>query len=336
MRYAAVQIAMDTERASPRYSDIDLWEPSDTLEAMLEGQMSAVAAVRAALGAIAQAASATEARLRGAGRLIYVGAGTSGRLAVQDGAELVPTFNWPPNRLLLLIAGGRDALLQATEGAEDETAQAVRLVQQHQIAPPDVMIAVAASGTTPFTLACLREAKRRGALTIGIANNRDSPLLRDADCAIALDTGPEPIAGSTRMKAGTAQRVTLNLLSSLVMIRLGRVHGGLMVDVQAINAKLVRRSEMILRRLTGRSNEDITEALRRANGSVKLAVLLLHGCSPDDAARLLEQAGGRLRSALHAIGVAENATASPVDVPTITEESPAAPHSNVNDGVSRR
>jgi N-acetylmuramic acid 6-phosphate etherase len=176
-----------------------------------------------------------------------------------------------------------------------------------------VVIAVAASGTTPFTLACLREAKQRGALTIGIANNRDTPLLQDADCAIALDTGSEPIAGSTRMKAGTAQRVTLNLLSSLVMIRLGRVHGGLMVDVQAINAKLVRRSEMILHRLTGRSDEEIADALRRANGSVKLAVLLLHGCSRDDAARLLDQAGGRLRSALQAIGVSQNATASAAD-----------------------
>jgi N-acetylmuramic acid 6-phosphate etherase len=296
---------MDTERASPRYSDIDLWEPPDILEAMLEGQLSAVAAVRAALSAIARAASATEARLREDGRLIYVGAGTSGRLAVQDGAELVPTFNWPAERLLLLIAGGRDALLRAAEGAEDETAHAVRLVQEHQIGPADVIIAVAASGTTPFTLTCLRQAKQRGALTVGIANNRDTPLLLEADCAVPLETGAEPIAGSTRMKAGTAQRVALNLLSSLVMIRLGRVHGGLMVDVQAINAKLVRRSEMILRRLTGRNGEDVAEALRRANGSVKVAVLLLHGCSPDDAARLLEQAGGRLRSALQSIGASE-------------------------------
>lgn len=304
-RRVRCNVGMDTERASPRYSDIDLWEPPDILEAMLEGQLSAVAAVRAALSAIARAASATEARLREDGRLIYVGAGTSGRLAVQDGAELVPTFNWPAERLLLLIAGGRDALLRAAEGAEDETAHAVRLVQEHQIGPADVIIAVAASGTTPFTLTCLRQAKQRGALTVGIANNRDTPLLLEADCAVPLETGAEPIAGSTRMKAGTAQRVALNLLSSLVMIRLGRVHGGLMVDVQAINAKLVRRSEMILRRLTGRNGEDVAEALRRANGSVKVAVLLLHGCSPDDAARLLEQAGGRLRSALQSIGASE-------------------------------
>jgi N-acetylmuramic acid 6-phosphate etherase len=326
---------MDTERASPRYSDIDLWDPPDVLEAMLEGQMSAVAAVRAALGPIAQAAGATEARLREGGRLVYVGAGTSGRLAVQDGAELVPTFNWPAERLLLLIAGGKEALLRAAEGAEDQTAQAARLVQQHNIDSPDVVIAVAASGTTPFTLACLREAKRRGALTIGIANNRGTPLLREADCAIPLDTGSEPIAGSTRMKAGTAQRVTLNLLSSLVMIRLGRVHGGLMVDVQAISAKLVRRSEMILHRLTGRGSEDVAEALRRANGSVKLAVLLLHGCSPDEGARVLERAGGRLRSALQSIGASEKNAAGLSTDTEAAEQMRSAAQSHGGDDVSR-
>ncbi len=311
---------MDTERASPRYSDIDLWEPADILDAMVEGQMAAVAAVRAALAAIERAAHAMEARLRRDGRLVYVGAGTSGRLAAQDGAELIPTFNWPQERLLLLMAGGKDALVRAAEGAEDETGQAARLVQQHRIVAADVMIAVAASGTTPFTLACLREAKRRGALTIGIANNRGAALLVEADCPIELDTGAEPIAGSTRMKAGTAQRVTLNLLSSLVMVRLGHVHDGLMVDVQAINAKLVRRSENILRRLTGRSSEEVGDALRRANGSVKLAVLLLHGCSIDAAADLLDRAGGRLRTALKNIG-RDDAGAS--DVVTIVEELPS-------------
>jgi len=317
---------MNTEQASPRYSDIDQWEPSDVLDAMIEGQMAAVAAVRAALGPIEKAARATEARLRDGGRLIYVGAGTSGRLAVQDGAELVPTFNWPADRLLLLMAGGNEALLRSAEGAEDETAQARRLVHRHQVASRDVVIAVAASGTTPFTLTCLREAGQRGAFTIGIANNRRTPLLDESDCAIPLDTGAEPIAGSTRMKAGTAQRVALNLLSSLVMIRLGRVHEGLMVDVQAINAKLARRSQSILRRLTGRSGDDVSEALRRANGSVKLAVLLLHGCKPEDAARELERAGGRLRTALQHVGSqGVGAAAGGTDMPTLAEELPSAP-----------
>jgi N-acetylmuramic acid 6-phosphate etherase len=175
-------------------------------------------------------------------------------------------------------------------------------VQQHQIGPADAVIAVAASGTTPFTLACMRESRRRGALTVGIANNRSTPILDEADCPIWLDTGAEPIAGSTRMKAGTAQRVTLNLLSTLVMIRLGRVHEGLMVDVQAINAKLVERSENILRRLSGRSSAEAHDALARADGNIKVAMLLLQGCSVDRANELLEQAGGRLRSALQLAG----------------------------------
>ena len=141
-----------------------------------------------------------------------------------------------------------------------------------------------------------------GALTIGVANNRDTPILQEADCPIWLDTGPEPIAGSTRMKAGTAQRVALNLLSSLVMIRLGRVHQGLMVDVRATNAKLVRRSENILRQLTDCSDDEVADALRRADGNVKLAVLLLHGCTLDEAGSELDRARGMLRTALQNIG----------------------------------
>jgi N-acetylmuramic acid 6-phosphate etherase len=293
---------MDTERASPRYSDIDVWAPVDIAEAMIEGQFTAVAAVRAARNALLRAALAAAERLRKGGRLVYVGAGTAGRLAVQDGAELVPTFSWPQERLLLLIAGGRNALLRSVEGAEDAVDQAARLAQQHDIGGDDVVIAVAASGTTPFTVSCLNEAKRRGALTIGVANNRDTPILKEADHAIWLDTGAEPIAGSTRMKAGTAQRITLNVFSSLVMILLGRVYDGLMVDLQAVNQKLVRRSEAILTRLTGRSGEEAREALRRAEGNVKLAVLLLHGCDVKEATDVLDRAGGQLRAALAHIG----------------------------------
>jgi N-acetylmuramic acid 6-phosphate etherase len=302
---------METERASPRYSDIDIWDPSDILDAMIEGQFTAVAAVRTARPAIERAARAIEARLKQGGRLIYAGAGTSGRLAVQDGAELIPTFNWPQDRLLLLMAGGKDALLRSVEGAEDEIDHAVRLMRQHGLTVGDVVIAVAASGTTPFTLACLREAKKHAALTIGIANNRGTPLLEEADHQIWLDTGSEPIAGSTRMKAGTAQRIALNLLSSLVMILLGRVYEGLMVDVQAVNQKLVRRSETMLQRLTGRSREDVRAALRQAGGSVKLAVLLLQGCTRDEATTILDRAGGQLRTALASIG-RENALAAEV------------------------
>jgi N-acetylmuramic acid 6-phosphate etherase len=293
---------MDTESASPRYFDLDVWAPLDIAEAMIEGQFTAVAAVRGARFALLEAALAAAERLRKAGRLVYVGAGTSGRLAVQDGAELVPTFSWPQERLLLLIAGGRNALLRSVEGAEDAVDQAARLAQQHDIGGDDVVIAVAASGTTPFTLSCLTEAKRRGALTIGVANNRDTPILKEADHAIWLDTGAEPIAGSTRMKAGTAQRITLNVFSSVVMILLGRVYDGLMVDLQAVSQKLVRRSEDILTRLTGSSGEQAREALHRANGNVKLAVLLLHGCDVKQATDLLHRADGQLRAALAHIG----------------------------------
>ncbi|HMD63740.1 MAG TPA: N-acetylmuramic acid 6-phosphate etherase [Stellaceae bacterium] len=288
---------METERHSPRYSAIEAWSPGDILEAMIEGQFAAVAAVRAARPAIEEAALAIEPQLRDGGRLAYAGAGTSGRLAVQDGAELMPTFSWPQERLLLLIAGGREALVQSVEGAEDESEEAIRLVRRCAIEPRDVLIAVAASGTTPFTLACLREAKQCGALTIAIANNRDTPLLAAAEYPIWLDSGPEPIAGSTRMKAATAQRIALNLLSSLVMIRLGRVYRGLMVDLKAVNKKLTRRSEKILLELSGRSREEVHDALHRADGNVKIALLLLEGCDLDEAARILDRSGGQLRTA---------------------------------------
>src|SRR5205807_3318516 len=240
------------DRPRPRYSGIDLRSPAEILDAMVEGQFAAVAAVHAARTALEQAALAIEERLRAGGRLVYAGAGTSGRLAVQDGAELMPTFSWPADRLLLLLAGGDEALIRAVEGAEDDAAAAAALVREHGVGRQDAFVAVAASGTTPFTLGALREAKHAGALTVGVANNRDTPLLVEADHPVWLETGAEPIAGSTRMKAGTAQRVALTLLSSLVMIRLGRVYRGLMVDLQAVNTKLIRRSENILMQLTQR------------------------------------------------------------------------------------
>jgi N-acetylmuramic acid 6-phosphate etherase len=293
---------MDTEWPSRRYSSIDSWEPLEIAEAMIEGQYTAVAAVRSARIALVAAVLAAETKLRNGGRLVYVGAGTSGRLAVQDGAELIPTFSWPQDRLLLLMAGGKDALLQSVEGAEDAVDQALRVVQHHEIGSNDVLVAVAASGTTPFTVSCMKEAKRRGALTIGVANNRGTALLEEADYPIYLDSGSEPIAGSTRMKAGTAQRITLNVFSSVLMILLGRVYDGLMVEVQAVNQKLVRRSESILRRLTRCNAKEAAEALRQANGNVKLAILLLHGCDLNEARSVLGQATGQLRPALEALG----------------------------------
>jgi N-acetylmuramic acid 6-phosphate etherase len=288
---------METERPSPRFSAIDVWSPSEILDAMLEGQFAAVAAVHAARPAIERAALAMEERLLDGGRLIYAGAGTSGRLAVQDGSELIPTFSWPPDRLLLFIAGGHEALISAVEGAEDDTDHAIALVRRYEIGTKDVMVAVAASGTTPFTVACLRSAKERGAVTIGIANNLETPLLELAEHPIWLNTGPEAIAGSTRMKAGTAQRSALVLLSSLVMIRLGRIYDGLMVDLQAVNKKLAQRSENILLQLTGCKRDEARAALLQAEGSVKVALLLLEGCELDEARQILNRTGGRLRAA---------------------------------------
>ena len=293
---------MNTERPNRRYSDIDVWDPLDIAEAMIEGQFTAVAAVRATRLALVEAALAAEAKLRNGGRLVYVGAGTSGRLAVQDGAELIPTFSWPQERLLLLMAGGKDALLRSIEGAEDSVDQGIRLVQHHDVGSNDVLIAVAASGTTPFTLSCLRESRKRHALTIGIANNRSTPILDEADYPIWLDTGAEPIAGSTRMKAGTAQRIALNVFSSVLMILLGRVYNGLMVDLQAVSQKLIRRSESILKRLTDCNSKQARDALQQADGNVKLAVLLLNGCDLKTARGTLDRVGGQLRAALTAIG----------------------------------
>ena len=292
---------METERPSPRYADIDRWDPADILEAMLGGQFAAVAAVRAALPEIQRAGLGLEQRLKSGGRLIYAGAGTSGRLAVQDGAELMPTFSWPPERLLLLIAGGEEAMVRAVEGAEDEAGRAAELAGHHQINSEDALIAVAASGTTPFTLSCLREARRRGAFAVGIANNPRTPILEEAEQAIFLNTGAEPIAGSTRMNAGTAQRIALNLLSTLVMIRLGRVYRGMMVDVQSTNIKLAKRKAAMVAFLTGGTEEEAQRALERAMGNVKLAVLLSHGCDSQLAEDALRRAEGKLREALNLI-----------------------------------
>jgi len=320
---------METERPNPRFSRIDDWPARDILDALLEGQLAAVAAVRAARPAIESAAAAMESRLREHGRLVYAGAGTSGRLAVQDGAELMPTFGWPKDRLLLLMAGGKNALLQSIEGAEDEVAQARELVHAHAIASQDVLIAVAASGTTPFTLACLHHAKQRGALTVGIANNRNTPILTGADQPIWLDTGTEPIAGSTRMNAGTAQRVTLSVLSTLVMILLGRVFDGLMVEMKAVNKKLAVRSALILVRLIGCTEEAARDALARAQGNIKIALLLLHGCRVTEAQALLARAGGRLRPALESLGAStpsarDEGWSSDLEAPSIVDDTSAA------------
>lgn len=284
-----------TEAASPRYQDIETWPDAAVLEALWEAQMAAVAAVRPALPVLEAAVTAATARLRAGGRLAYAGAGTSGRIAVQDGAELTPTFNWPRDRLLLLMAGGDEALVRAVEGAEDQTEVAVAF------GPLDVLVAVAASGTTPYTMACLRAAKAAGALSIGVASSPGTPLLAEADHAVLLDTGAEAVAGSTRLKAGTAQKAALNLFSTLLMTRLGRVYRGQMVDMLARNTKLRRRAVRMLVELTGTRPEQAAAALE-TTGHVKTAVLVLQGVPVGDAEAVLARSAGDLRVAVESAG----------------------------------
>ena len=293
---------MTTENSNPRFVDLDAWPVADILEAMWEGQASAVAAVRAALPALARAVDAAASALGTKGRLVYAGAGTSGRIAVQDGAELPPTFDWPENRVVFAMAGGPRALTRSAEGAEDDDKAGAAAMRAARVGRGDVVIGVAASGTTPFTLAALREARKRGAVTIAVASNRNAPLLKAAAFPILAETGSEVIAGSTRMKAGTAQKIVLNLLSSSVMVRLGRIHRGLMVNMRPTNDKLRKRAAAMVAQLCDCSVAAARKALDAANGDVKTAVMLRSGASLLQAKALLRKNGGNLRLALAALG----------------------------------
>jgi len=289
---------MATEHFSTRFQDLDTWPSLDVLSAFYEGQLSAVAAVRSSLPAIAAAAEEAVARLRRGGRLVYVGAGTSGRIGVQDGTELPPTFNWPDDKLVYLIAGGHRAIMKAVENAEDSVEEGIAGIRDNDIGPDDVVIGVAASGRTPFTIAALKEAAARGAQTIGISNNADAPILEACSHPILADTGEEVIAGSTRMKAGTAQKVILNLLSSLIMVRMGRVYRGLMVNMRATNAKLRRRSEIMVRQITDCDEATAADAILQAGGDLKTAVLIAMGADPQEARGALARNDDNLRRAL--------------------------------------
>jgi N-acetylmuramic acid 6-phosphate etherase len=291
---------MSTEDASARYLDLDRLPAIAQVGLLHESQAEAVAAVQPALPSIAAAVGAAVERLRRGGRLVYCGAGTSARIGVQDGAELLPTFNWPADKVAFVIAGGEKALLRAVENAEDSAEDGSSQITQLRVGSDDVVLGIAASGNTPFTVAAVETARRQGALTIGIANNAGSRLLSASDHPILIDTGAEAVAGSTRLKAGTAQKIVLNLLSTAVMIQLGRVYRGLMVDMRPTNAKLRQRAEQMVARLTGCDPAIAADALLRAGSDVKLAVLVLQGMSVDDARVLIGQSGGNLRAALDA------------------------------------
>lgn len=292
-----------TESVDPRFQDLDAWTPLQAVTAIWESQLAAVAAVGPALPAIAAAIRAAAERLGNEqGRLAYAGAGTSARIAVQDGTELPPTFDWPESRVLFLTAGGDVALSQSVEGAEDDRDDAVRRVAEAQVGPGDVLIGLAASGRTPFTLAALEAARRAGALTVGMSNNPGAPILSASDYPILVETGPEVVAGSTRMKAGTAQKVVLNMISTGIMLQLGRVHAGLMVDMRPANDKLRGRAVEMVARLAGCPLDAAEDALRRTDLNIKQAVLVARGLSPEDAAHRLRAAAGRLRAALEEAG----------------------------------
>jgi N-acetylmuramic acid 6-phosphate etherase len=294
---------VDTEAVDPRYAELDAWPAGEMLEAMYQGQLAAVEAVGAVLPVLAHAVDRASHALGESGRLVYVGAGTSGRIGVQDGAELVPTFNWPPERLLFLIAGGNAALTRSIEGAEDSAADAARAVAQAKIGPHDVVIGVAASGTTPYTVAALRAAQQAGAVTIGVASNAGSPLLKAVAHPILVETGSEVIAGSTRMKAGTVQKVVLNLFSTALMVKLGRVYRGMMVQMRATNAKLKHRAAAIVSAIADCPADAAAAYVEEAKGDVKLAILLARGLRAAEARQLLDAHHGNLRATIAALGI---------------------------------
>jgi N-acetylmuramic acid 6-phosphate etherase len=289
---------MLTEHISPRFVDLDSWSTSDMMEAMYDGQLAACAAVRPALPAINAAVEAAVLNLKRGGRLVYVGAGTSGRIAVQDGAELGPTYDWPSDRIVFVMAGGLQAVLESVEGAEDDEAKGAEAITNAKLNENDVVIAVAASGTTPFTIGALRSAGARGALCIAVANNRGAPLFEPARHRILIETGTEVLAGSTRMQAGTAQKIVLNLFSTAVMVKLGRVYRGLMVSMRASNAKLLRRAEVIVSQIVGCAENDAAKFVDRADGDVKIAVLLGLGWEQTEAVEALLKHEGNLRAVI--------------------------------------
>jgi len=242
---------LNTETPAAQHASLDQYPTAELVNVLVDDQFRAVEAVRSAGPRIAAAVTAALPRMEAGGRLVYVGAGTSGRLGVLDSVELYPTFSWPRERAEALLAGGREAMFVAVEGAEDDLGQGARDIAQLEVGSKDVVLLIAASGSTPYVLGALRAARAAGALTVGFANNPDAPVAREAEIGVTLDTGPEAISGSTRLKAGTSQKIALNTFSSALMVRLNKVYGNLMVDLKATNTKLVRRAIRLTAFATG-------------------------------------------------------------------------------------
>jgi N-acetylmuramic acid 6-phosphate etherase len=287
-----------TEQADASYRDLDLWSTPDIVSAIVAVQRQAIEAVATAAPALARAADALAERMRAGGRLAYVGAGSSGLLAQMDALELPGTYGIPLDRAPVLIAGGAEALRDIPSGAEDDAEAGAGAAAALSLTPADALVSLSASGRTPFVVAAQQQARERGALTIGIACNADTPLLLEADHPILLATPPEVVAGSTRMGAGTAQKCALNTLSTLVGIRLGHVYAGLMVNMQPDNEKLRRRAVGVVARAAGASEDEAARALSSA-GDIKTAILLCSGVDGLAEARArLRRHGGDLRRAL--------------------------------------
>ncbi|MFJ5712144.1 N-acetylmuramic acid 6-phosphate etherase [Streptomyces sp. NPDC093105] len=292
---------LTTEAYRPELAEIDRLSTLEIARTMNGEDQSVPTAVARQLPAIAAAIDATAERMARGGRLLYLGAGTAGRLGVLDASECPPTFNTDPSEVVGLIAGGPAAMVQAVEGAEDSKELAAADLDALGVGPDDTVVGVSASGRTPYAIGAVEHARAAGALTIGLSCNADSALAAAAEHGIEVVTGPELLTGSTRLKAGTAQKLVLNMISTITMIRLGKTYGNLMVDVRASNEKLQARSRRIVALATGAPDEQIEAALTAAEGEVKNAILiLLADVDAATAARRLKDSRGHLRAALHA------------------------------------
>jgi len=293
--------ALTTEAFRPDLAEIDQL-PTLEIASLMNGEDATVAAaVARRLPLIAAAIDDIAARMARGGRLIYAGAGTAGRLGVVDASECPPTFNTDPSQVVGLIAGGPTAIITSIEGAEDSKELAAADLEALALTPDDTVVGISASGRTPYAIGAVEHARARGALTIGLSCNAHSALAAAAEHGIEVVVGPELLTGSTRLKAGTAQKLVLNMLSTITMIRLGKTYGNLMVDVRASNEKLRARSRRIVALATGASDEEIERALAATDGEVKNAILtILGGVDGPTAAHLLEESKGHLRAALAA------------------------------------
>jgi N-acetylmuramic acid 6-phosphate etherase len=293
--------ATTTESSNPASADLDRLTTAEFVALVNREDAGVAAAVAAAAPAITAAIDRIAAALDSGGRLVYVGAGTSGRLGVLDAAECPPTFSAAPGQVVGIIAGGPRALTEAVEGAEDSASDGAADLDAAGVGPRDVVVGITASGTTPYVLGALARARELGAGTVGFSCNADSPVAAAADIAITVVVGPEVLSGSTRMKAGTATKMVLNLLSTGAMVRLGKTYGNLMVDLMATNAKLAARARRIVGSVTGLGEAEAQALLDGCDGDLKAAIVShVRGIGGGEARDRLDAAGGRLRKALEA------------------------------------